>query len=153
MKPVNKLEIYTIFSSSSQIRGGSFGRLANPLTEDTTYTARKWQDQDRNPGLLLPVIVLDAMRDPGPCTMLGVYLPGVPSLERDHRHGLPYQTGCDACLRCDIPYRSVEGCCLDIQELLHFNMGGNPRGSCLGWGPRFFISNGLPGDAHTTGPH
>lgn len=68
------------------------------LSQKVQHTACKWQNQDRNPGLP-PVIVPDAMRGPGPYTVLGVYLPGIPSLERNHRHRLPYQAGCNTCPR------------------------------------------------------
>lgn len=51
------------------------------LSQKVQHTACKWQNQDRSPGLP-PVIVPDAVRDPGPYTVLGVYLPGIPSLEK-----------------------------------------------------------------------
>lgn len=95
MKPVNKLCTETCHHLqvfSGQIWGGSFGRTENPLTEDTIHTAHKWQIQDGNPGLLLPVIVLYALRNPGPYTVLGLYLPGAPSLAGEEATGRDFHT-------------------------------------------------------------
>ena len=69
MKPVNKACTKTCHHLqlfSSQIWDGSFGKMENSLTEDIIPTAHKYQIQDRNSGLVLPVIVLEAVRGAGP---------------------------------------------------------------------------------------
>lgn len=130
MNPVNKPCTETCHHLrffSSQIWGGSFGRLEDPPTEDVTHTGFKWQKQDQNPGLLLPVIVLDAMRDPGPHTMVGVHLPGIPGLAGREITGTDFHTGRDVMhvRSVDITCRSVEGAAWVPRGSLYFNMAGN----------------------------
>lgn len=68
--------------------------MENLLSEDKTHTACQWQNQDQNLGLLLPVIVPEAVEASGPHAMLSLYLPGMPSLAgKEAVSGLPRWTG------------------------------------------------------------
>lgn len=97
MKLVNKLQKLATISSFSAVRfgGTSFRITENPLTEDTTHTSHKWQIQDQNPGLLLPVIVLDAVGSSGLYSVLGPCLPGIPGLAGKETTGTDFHTRWD----------------------------------------------------------
>lgn len=53
--------------------------MENLLSEDKTHTAYQWQKQEQNLGLLLPVIVPEAIEASGPYAMLSPYLQECPA--------------------------------------------------------------------------
>ena len=99
VKPVRKLclEIcHHLQLYNNRVWAGSFRRTKKNLTKDETHRTCKWQNQDQNPGLLLPVIVLDALKALEPYTVLSPYLPGIPGLAgKETLSSLPQGTGCD----------------------------------------------------------